>query len=75
VKSINKIRFIKEDLEWIDKKRGLNLFKDINIVFHLAAVHGGRGYISTHPADTSSSLVMDHKVFELCVEAGVEKIS
>jgi UDP-glucose 4-epimerase len=34
------------------------------VVFHLAAVHGGRGYIDAHPADICSNLAIDHRVME-----------
>ena len=46
------------------------IFSDQNIVFHLAAVHGGRGYIQTHPADVCSNLSIDHHVFEAAAESG-----
>ena len=62
--SIHNIRFVKRDLEYIPKNEVLSLFKDQNIVFHLAAVHGGRGFIQTHPADVCSNLSIDHHVFE-----------
>ena len=58
--SIDKIRFIKEDLEYIERDRLITLFKDVDIVYHLAAVHGGRGYIDTHPADITSNFSIDH---------------
>ena len=60
----SKIKFIKKDLEYIEKEEIREIFQDQNIVFHLAAVHGGRGYIQTHPADVCSNLSIDHHVFE-----------
>ena len=53
IKSQNKIDFIKKDLEYIDKEDIKKIFEDKDKVFHLAAVHGGRGYITTHPADVN----------------------
>ncbi|MGH9877315.1 MAG: NAD-dependent epimerase/dehydratase family protein, partial [Nitrososphaerales archaeon] len=47
---------------------------DQNIVFHLAAVHGGRGYISLHPADVTSNLSIDHHVLEASLNANVENV-
>jgi len=48
--------------------------KDIDIVFHLAASHGGRGYIATHPAECSSNMVLDGVVFDSAYRAGVKKV-
>jgi len=73
-KSLEKINFIKEDLEYIKLKRLLEIFKGHEIVFHLAAVHGGRGYIHMHPADVCSNFAIDHHVFEASYRAGVEKV-
>jgi len=73
--SKNKIKFVKKDLEYITKEEINNLFKNHDVVFHLAAVHGGRGFIQTHPADVCSNLAIDHHVFEACTDAGVEKIA
>jgi UDP-glucose 4-epimerase len=65
-----KIKFIKKDLEYIKKDEMKDIFSDQNIVFHLAAVHGGRGYIQNHPADVCSNLSIDHHVFEAAAESG-----
>lgn len=43
-------------------------------VFHLAAMHGGRGYIDTHPVECTSNMVLDHMVFAAAVRAGVERL-
>jgi len=72
--SIDKIRFVRMDLEYCNVSELIELFKDIDIVFHLAAVHGGRGYIDSHPADVCSNLAIDHRVFESAWRAGVEKV-
>jgi nucleoside-diphosphate-sugar epimerase len=45
-----------------------------NTVFHLAASHGGRGYIETHPADCATNLALDTIVFEASNQAGVERV-
>jgi len=66
----NRFKFIKKDLEYIKKDEMKDIFSDQNIVFHLAAVHGGRGYIQTHPADVCSNLSIDHHVFEAAAESG-----
>jgi UDP-glucose 4-epimerase len=72
--SRNKIKFIQKDLEYITKDEINQIFLDQNIVFHLAAVHGGRGYIQTHPADVCSNFSIDHHVFEAALNSNVENI-
>jgi UDP-glucose 4-epimerase len=72
--SLEKINFVKVDLEYCDVDRAVELFKGIDIVFHLAATHGGRGYIDTHPADVCSNFAIDHHVYESACRAGVEKV-
>jgi nucleoside-diphosphate-sugar epimerase len=51
-----------------------SVMKDAEIVFHLAALHGGRGYIDTHPAECCSNMILDQLVFEEANKAGVEKM-
>jgi len=68
------IKFIQENLEYVKLKKLTEIFKGHEIVFHLAATHGGRGYIHTHPADVCSNLSIDHHVFEASYRAGVDKV-
>jgi nucleoside-diphosphate-sugar epimerase len=68
------INFIKKNLEYVTKDELGHIFVDKNIIFHLAAVHGGRGYIQMHPADVCSNLSIDHHVFEASANANVENI-
>lgn len=58
------------------KEKGFarSMMQDVDIVFHLAALHGGRGYIQTHPAECCSNMILDQLVFEEACEAGVERI-
>lgn len=44
------------------------------IVFHLAAAHGGRGYIDTHPVECLNNMVLDHSLLATSVLAGVSKV-
>jgi nucleoside-diphosphate-sugar epimerase len=46
----------------------------IEVVFHLAADHGGRGYVDLHQAGPASNLFLDGLVFWECLKAGVEKV-
>ncbi len=73
--SKDNITFIKHDLEYTTKEDLKKIFKDQNYVFHLAAVHGGRGFITTHPADVCSNASIDHHVFQACSESNVQNIS
>src|ERR1700690_2472231 len=51
-----------------------NAMKGIQVVFHLAADHGGRGYVDLHQAGPASNLFLDGVVFWEAVKAGVEKV-
>jgi nucleoside-diphosphate-sugar epimerase len=44
------------------------------LVFHLAADHGGRGYVELHQAGPASNLLLDGLVFYESLKADVEKI-
>ena len=72
--SLHKVKFITHNLEYNAKDVLKTLFKDQNFVFHMAAIHGGRGYIDTHPADVCSNLALDHHVFQACNDGNVEKV-
>ena len=48
--------------------------KDIEIVFHLAADHGGRGYVDLHQAACATNLTLDGLVFRAAHRAGVDKV-
>ena len=48
---------------------------DVDRIFHLAADHGGRGYIATHPADCATNMALDSMVFEAAVSNGVQKVT
>jgi nucleoside-diphosphate-sugar epimerase len=44
------------------------------VVFHLAAAHGGRGFIDTHPADCASNLALDATVVDASWRAGAGRL-
>lgn len=48
--------------------------KDMEVVFHLAADHGGRGYVDLHQAGPASNLLLDGLVFWEALKAGVDKV-
>lgn len=72
--SKSQISFVQENLEYIKKEDIIRIFKGHEKVFHLAAVHGGRGYITNHPADVCSNLSIDHHVFEASCDAGIKQV-
>ena len=45
-----------------------------DIVFHLANIHGGRGFIETHPAEISQNFVIDGNVFRAAQASGVKRV-
>ena len=55
------IEFIMGDLRDASVARQVTANKDI--VFHLANIHGGRGFIETHPGEISQNFLIDGNVF------------
>ena len=68
----NRIEFIHADLKEPQVVR--KAVEGIQIVFHLAADHGGRGYVDLHQAGPASNLLLDGLVFWEAVKAGIEKV-
>lgn len=46
----------------------------MEIVFHLAADHGGRGYVDLHQVECSTNLILDGMIFKTAHEIGVDKV-
>ncbi|HYL46397.1 MAG TPA: NAD-dependent epimerase/dehydratase family protein [Candidatus Limnocylindrales bacterium] len=67
-----RVTFTKADLREPGVTRAA--MKGIQTVFHLAADHGGRGYVDLHQAGPASNLFLDGLVFWEAVKAGVEKV-
>lgn len=67
-----KIEFIKGNL--LDPKVTRRAVKDMQVVFHLAADHGGRGYVDLHQVECSTNFILDGLVFKSAYEAGVGKV-
>ena len=51
----------------------LKLTRGIQVVFHLAAAHGGRGYVDLHQGACAENLLLDGLLFQACKQQ-VEKI-
>ncbi len=66
------IEFIQADLREPGVAR--MALRDVEVVFHLAADHGGRGYVDTHQAGPASNLFLDGLVFWEALKGGVEKV-
>lgn len=46
----------------------------MEVVFHLAADHGGRGYVDLHQAACAGNFLLDGLVFRACLRAKVQKV-
>jgi nucleoside-diphosphate-sugar epimerase len=66
------IEFRQADL--LDPAAASEAVRDIDVVFHNAADHGGRGYIDLHQVNCSTNLILDGTVFRAADRAGVEKV-
>lgn len=66
------VEFVKADLKDTDVAK--KAVKGIDIVFHLAGDHGGRGYVDLHQAGPATNLALDGGLFWQAYKAGVEKM-
>jgi nucleoside-diphosphate-sugar epimerase len=48
--------------------------RHIDLIFHLAADHGGRGYVDLHQVACATNLALDGNLFRAAHRAGVQKI-
>lgn len=69
----NKITFVEGDLR--DYDTCLETTRDQHTIFQLANIHGGRGYIETHPAEISQNLIIDGNMLRAAHHNGVERFS
>lgn len=67
-----KVEFFRGDL--LDPDFVQRSVKGTEIVFHLAADHGGRGYVDLHQVECASNLILDGQLFKICSEERVEKV-
>lgn len=58
----------------MDRGHVREVVKDHDVVIHLAATIGGRGFIDTHQADCCQNFAINHNVFEEAFRAGVDRI-
>ncbi len=64
--------FLEGDL--LDQATARRAVQGIDLVFHLAADHGGRGYVDLHQAECATNLALDGMLFREARLAGVGKI-
>jgi nucleoside-diphosphate-sugar epimerase len=67
-----KVDFVHADLREPGVAR--QVVAGMDVVFHLAADHGGRGYVDLHQAGPASNLFLDGLVFWEAHKAGIQKI-
>ncbi len=67
-----KVAFTRADLREPGVARAA--MQGIETVFHLAADHGGRGYVDLHQAGPASNFFLDGLVFHEALKAGVKKV-
>jgi nucleoside-diphosphate-sugar epimerase len=67
-----KLEFIRADLREPGVTRGA--VQGVDTVFHLAADHGGRGYVDLHQAGPASNFFLDGLVFAEALKAKVKKV-
>lgn len=67
-----RVEFIQADL--FNAGIAERTMSSIDIVFHLAADHGGRGYLESHQAACAGNFVLDGIVFRASKKSGVQKI-
>lgn len=70
--SIENISFVKGDL--CDPAVADKATEGQEIVFHLANIHGGRGYIDTHPGEIVQNFIIDGNVFYYAYRNGTNRI-
>ena len=68
----SRIKFVEGDLR--EQRFAADSLAGHDIVFHLAASHGGRGYIETHPVECTNNMLLDHIVFAAAAAGGARKI-
>lgn len=68
----SEIEFYDRDLR--DINQALKSVKGMDMVFHLAADHGGRGYVELYQGNTASNFLLDGSVFYACLKQSIQKV-
>src|SRR5881409_3911805 len=67
-----KVEFIEADLK--NPGTAEEAVAGMSVVFHLAADHGGRGYVELHQAACATNLLLDANIFRASHQSGVDKV-
>ncbi len=62
------------EIDLADRVRTLRELPIAEFVFHLAAVHGGRGFIDTHGDQVLVNLAIDNNVFTSAAQSGARRV-
>jgi len=62
------------ELDLADRSAALAEFPEAEYVFHLAAIHGGRGFIDTFPDQVLVNLAIDNNTYSAAAARGVRRI-
>jgi nucleoside-diphosphate-sugar epimerase len=68
----DKVEFVHADLREPGVTRAA--MQGVDVVFHIAADHGGRGYVDLHQAGPASNFFLDGLVFAEALKAKVKKV-
>ena len=66
------VEFTKGDL--LKETVSVSAVQNIDTIFHLAADHGGRGYVDLHQVACATNLALDNLLYQNAHKAGVEQI-
>ncbi len=66
------VEFVQGDV--LDAAVAAKAVAGMSVVFHLAADHGGRGYVDLHNVECSTNLILDGQLFREAAKARVEKV-
>ena len=61
------------ELDLLEPGAAQAMVKDMDVVFHLAAIHGGRGYVDLHQAPCASNLALDGVLIKAAYDTGVDR--
>ena len=67
-----RVEFIHADLKQPGVAR--KAVDGMSVVFHLAADHGGRGYVELHQSACALNMMLDQLVFDAAARAGADKV-
>ena len=67
------VEFLQGDLRRMEFAESAT--RGCDVVFHLAADHGGRGYISSHPANCAGTMALDNIVFDAAARNGSQRVT